>query len=224
MDLLNRLLKRAHTISFSDRVDWTMFIGRMIHVFIDWFHVMNAFQFIDFKKMKNETYIRKLFHLWFFDKLEVSTSRQAEHKGIDIKAYWTSAIYTNNVLDLFDKFMFDPFSQSMRQRFIELINIEKRQRTEDVFRPYKVEYYEGRNCCNPQCEKTKWSLDYRHYGRLSDDKKSLEFQKYIQRKFKRCRRCRVAVYCSKLCQKRHWNLYGHKAQCNLICKMSKAQS
>ena len=42
-------------------------------------------------------------------------------------------------------------------------------------------------------------------------------KKYLKRKFYKCKMCNIAVYCSKHCQKVHWNLHDHKTECELLC-------
>ncbi|KIY71800.1 hypothetical protein CYLTODRAFT_418517 [Cylindrobasidium torrendii FP15055 ss-10] len=56
----------------------------------------------------------------------------------------------------------------------------------------------GRICVNPTCSMKNESLA-------------------ASEKSQRCSECRVAVYCSQLCQRAHWNAFdGHKGQCQRL--------
>ena len=74
-------------------------------------------------------------------------------------------------------------------------------------------------CMSPHCNKRKYILtnidnreDFRNWR--FDLSKVAKFKQY---KFYKCKRCRIAKYCSKKCQKKHWNLYGHQPQCVKLC-------
>ena len=113
---------------------------------------------------------------------------------------------------------------------------------------YAETFNEKRQCCNVDCQKCKWEMDWDHYdkcqkkkeelhknqpwrhtGNLADifnipsmdeEESRLHDNRYIKHKFYRCSGCMVAVYCSRLCQKRHGNYGGHKAQCEAIYECS----
>lgn len=44
-------------------------------------------------------------------------------------------------------------------------------------------------------------------------------RKYIRVKFYLCKKCRVARYCSRKCQKIDWNKYSHKTVCSPISRL-----
>ena len=80
-------------------------------------------------------------------------------------------------------------------------------------------------CCNPQCHIWKYKRKnikdskQRSFDELILIKSNWYLRKNKIRthsliaKFFLCKGCRVAKYCSKKCQKIHWNLYNHKLQC-----------
>ena len=42
-------------------------------------------------------------------------------------------------------------------------------------------------------------------------------RRYTQKPMWKCKRCRIARYCSKKCQKVDWNIFDHKKYCKLFC-------
>lgn len=110
--------------------------------------------------------------------------------------------------------------------------IEKRpdttiiQRAAMLRNQYVYDILCGRECCNPKCYKRKYvskvpllsSLDYASFLKktveftLTDWKKQYQCDFICRKKLQKCK-CGQVVYCSRKCQKTHWNIYNHRLNC-----------
>ena len=108
-----------------------------------------------------------------------------------------------------------------------------------IFYQFYNYWKESQTCWNPKCLKKKFRPDWndqrlkkvllrsqlsigkdadnesfktwRKWNKLANNEK-----KYVSRMFWKCKKCRVARYCCKKCQKQGWNIYKHKFECNII--------
>ena len=108
----------------------------------------------------------------------------------------------------------------IKKKFLGLLETKCRTRNDKLYKEYKERYLTARSCCSPKCGNIKWNEDMDYLMKKYRNKNYNFDKKYIKRKFYKCSICQVAVYCSKHCQKIHWNLYNHKMDCHVLCTMS----
>ena len=89
-------------------------------------------------------------------------------------------------------------------------------------------YIEHFDCHSPNCNRRKYlivfvgddetlltqlfmhmELGYKHVYRVRKD----SMFRCIKTKFFKCHRCKIARYCSRKCQKTHWNQFSHRYNC-----------
>eukprot|EP01084_Bolivina_argentea_P038373 70943_1 len=124
---------------------------------------------------------------------------------------WFSDIRRNNIFEyMMDGNMYIESKQYgliMRQQFIFLSDSEYVRTCLKLFhslsREVYLEKWNGMQCQNMKC------------SRRRNVRKNAKF------KFKKCKLCRVARYCSKKCQKYDWNKQDHKLYCRKLKRLRK---
>eukprot|EP01084_Bolivina_argentea_P270145 459295_1 len=137
---------------------------------------------------------------WILDELFHYKEKSCDDSGLEDKKYW---------LPLTD-------DKECEKEYIELrCN-------------YFVMFRCNIRCASPQCDNIKYMRildeDYMKYDKIGykwwdyEDDRKAKNKRLTCHKFYKCKQCKVARYCSKKCQKIHWNVYNHKLQCVSIRK------
>eukprot|EP01083_Nonionella_stella_P262915 893587_1 len=71
-------------------------------------------------------------------------------------------------------------------------------------------------CFNPECDVRKYKRKCVGWIGWFTARTNPDVRDLIKRDFYRCKGCLMAVYCSKRCQKIHWNTFNHRAQCKKV--------
>ena len=85
-----------------------------------------------------------------------------------------------------------------------------------IFWQFYNYWKESQMCWNPKCLKRKFEPDLDTFGAEKWNDLVNNEKKYVKVTFWKCKKCRVARYCCKKCQKQGWNIYKHKFECNII--------
>eukprot|EP01084_Bolivina_argentea_P203596 347693_1 len=181
---------------------------RILYI-INWFKICNRYKFLDFNQQTNEICLRRLLYIYFNQSLLKHVKVQRPQSDAFI---WNSSIKTILRLKITNTRSANNVTQSIKQ----LIENNKRHRDKNLDEKYRGEYSYSTKCCSPKCQNFK--CDTKDILREPEVSGHPVFYdaKYIYRKFYRCKRCRIVTYCSKHCQKIHWNKFGHKKQCDLF--------
>eukprot|EP01084_Bolivina_argentea_P222382 376407_1 len=83
----------------------------------------------------------------------------------------------------------------------------------DVMIKYKNYCKLMKICFNPCCNIRKYERDIKSWADWCKSLYGYREEKLKRKTFYVCKGCFIAVYCSRTCQKMHWNRYNHRVQC-----------
>eukprot|EP01084_Bolivina_argentea_P139785 245871_1 len=205
-DLIRNLLQRCKSIQFDNNLSWKIYIEDKVTFIVDWFLIYNGYKFIDFKQYENQICIRKLIYVYWSETLQTIPNRNAKDKRMFERGMINGKTPLTYIMNMLFKEN-DLMRRILWQNIEKLINNNERQRDQKLYMEHKSEYFI--ECCSPKCDNLKLDIDMEKAVKEHGTQ-------YISMKFYRCKRCKVAVYCSRRCQKTHWNTFKHKQQCHLF--------
>eukprot|EP01084_Bolivina_argentea_P203595 347690_1 len=215
-DITKILLQKYPHVQMNQFEYWQETIHYKTLYIIDWFKICNRYKFLDFKQHTNDICLRRLLYIYFQQPLlKYGKVNDAKFDAF-IWENWTKIIlrFAN----------MNSSTNELVEHIKPLIENNKKQRDKQLDEHYRGKYSYSTKCCLPKCKNFKCDMkielnqDQFDQDILPDlEHGDVKYDlKFMYKKFYRCKRCRIVTYCSKRCQKKHWNNFGHKKQCDLF--------